>query len=471
MNNLWKKHFFSFDNLPIQYAFCIGVMVLACISAEVPVAFTQSGVVRFYVSVPVGIITGICMVIYMLKNWTRLEQDVKRCFGVAAAFSFYGVLVYIVRCLPQGIELKSLLIFEANVFMFGFLFIILCKIIRVDVVRKSMSAFAVLLGVITIVLTFLLDIDFVHSLFSPQITRTFILGCLLPVSALNASEGQIKWRWIYYAHLFCLMFACMVSGTRLSYGLIPILILCITIFLVRKGIKGALKTTVATCALAIIIAFALAPLNVYIYAGLTRQTPTAFLVKALHLEYNLPGSDITDLLPPNSGLEEVKEKLNDKTLSPQERESLRQLAIKLSAEVSNEASGNNRMYVWESALADVKKNVMFGVGLRQYQSQDGSITIPPHNFILEYILSFGVLGFLLWSILILSPLIMNLKKMKSKLLTNRFAQMMFVTLIYACANALFEPYYISPSVMTFMYMLIACYAVLTEERLPDAVRL
>ncbi|MEG1437338.1 MAG: O-antigen ligase family protein, partial [Oscillospiraceae bacterium] len=84
------------------------------------------------------------------------------------------------------------------------------------------------------------------------------------------------------------------------------------------------------------------------------------------------------------------------------------------AEKSPEQSSSMRFSAWKQAIEDIKKAPLMGIGLQQYEcvSNDGILTvvIQPHNFILEYVLSSGILGFLLWTFMIASPVFLSFKK-------------------------------------------------------------
>ena len=60
----------------------------------------------------------------------------------------------------------------------------------------------------------------------------------------------------------------------------------------------------------------------------------------------------------------------------------------------------------EKALKDLEDNILFGPGLTYYEieySTGSKHTIPPHNFLLEYGLGFGMSGLILSMIAIFGP--------------------------------------------------------------------
>lgn len=145
---------------------------------------------------------------------------------------------------------------------------------------------------------------------------------------------------------------------------------------------------------------------------------------------------------------------------------LEQIAIK-SAELSAQQSTSIRTYAWEQSIKDIQKDPLFGIGLQQYSamSSDGELTVPiqSHNFILEYVLSFGIIGFTLWASMICAPLFLAFKSIRFRFWKNPGAVCALMSFIFAFAGALFEPYFIFPCVMAFVYTLIGCYYVLIRE--------
>ena len=68
-----------------------------------------------------------------------------------------------------------------------------------------------------------------------------------------------------------------------------------------------------------------------------------------------------------------------------------------------------RIFMWKSAVNEIKKSPLIGTGLIGiYKTAEGSQTA--HNFLLEYWLAFGGIGVLIWIIFIVQILILIYKK-------------------------------------------------------------
>ena len=163
----------------------------------------------------------------------------------------------------------------------------------------------------------------------------------------------------------------------------------------------------------------------------------------------------------------IQDLQNNNNLTEEEKSQIKEQVVIQSADVSTAYSSNARYFAWKSAWQDIKKNPIWGSGLKQYiyryPSSVESIEIPPHNFILEYVLAFGIIGFLLWAVLILYPIACSFKQKITRTIKSPVAFMMLFSFLFACAGAFVQPYFISPAVMTIMFVLIGAYSLCIRE--------
>ncbi|MEG1179196.1 MAG: O-antigen ligase family protein [Oscillospiraceae bacterium] len=455
-----KNKFIQNKNAIWQYLFCFLIMISLCLMFQVKVGFTNSGIISFYGSEIVGIIVGIYTLIYAIKNKRELTRDQKYFVGFTMLFAVFCAAVYLIRFFKTGIELKSILIIESNFFIIGFMFMIIFKKIEVKRAIKSISIFGAVFGVVSVVLFYTYQSAFVENMIFHtsnfniltfgHAVRTYLLTMIFPISAYNYIKSNDKFSaTIYYIHLITISICGLLSASRINYVFIPLVIIA-TSFIISKKNKKNIKKAVLYFVAALLFVFLSSPFFIQIYAQLTRIPITNQVMTTCKIPY----IGFTKIV--NSG----KGKDFDKQEAAKvDKEKIKELID--AAEKSPEQSSSMRFSAWKQAIEDIKKAPLMGIGLQQYEcvSNDGILTvvIQPHNFILEYVLSFGILGFLLWTFMIASPVFLSFKKIKFKFWENKAASLMVCSMLFACAGAFFQPYFIYSSVMTFVYLILGCF--------------
>lgn len=446
----------------ILYFLCAAALLLLCCLIQVGAGFTSSGIISFYGIEIIGLCVAVYILIYIIRKWRSISRENKIILLLTLIFTVYCAADYAMRILTKGLELKSILVIESNLFVIGFMFIILFKIVPVKKAITLICCFSCVLGILSAVLYFFIDYNISNVILLNHATRTFLLGALLPFTVYSYVTMRDRFSAVcFYVHLSTLIFCGLVSGARLNYVLIPLLAIISLIILVRNKLFSWIKV-IASILVPIIFIFISANFYLYIYTQLTRLPVTNVVLQALNITYHgQTGSTI------DGDLSEMIDKLNSDNLTEQEKNKLlEQIAIK-SAELSTGESTSIRFYAWEQSVKDIKKDPLFGIGLQQYSatSSDGQLTVPiqPHNFILEYALSFGIIGFLLWAVMFLSPLFLAYKTIRFRIWKSDAALCCASTIIFVFAGAFFEPYFLFPSIMAFIYAVIGCYCLLIKQ--------
>lgn len=448
----------------LKYFICFLVLLSTCVMLQIPVSFTNSGIISFYLVEIVGIIAAVVSIIYYIKNKNKLGNDKKKLLIFTMAFAIYCFLNYALRIIRTGLELKSIIVIESNLFVIGLMFVILFKMVNVKIVMNTLCYFGAIFGISTIVL-FYFAIDnngtnvffqhngFIISTFGHAV-RTYILGMIFPITAYSylKSDKKIK-MLLYYIHMFCLIFCGVISASRVNFIFIPALLIA-TSFILYKRKSGIVKRGISCLIISLLIIFASAPFSARLYAQLTRLSTTNYIITVCKIPYvNVSSSNNNSKNNPN--------KNNPNKNNHIDKEKFQDMVK--AAEDSTEQSSSMRFEAWRKSIEDFKRNPLFGVGLQQYEctSHDGvlKVVIQPHNFVFEYVLSFGIIGFILWIMMIGAPIIIMLKNNNYKIFNNEELLFVFCLMIFACAGAFFQPYFIYSCVMAFVYIIIGCFYV------------
>ena len=129
------------------------------------------------------------------------------------------------------------------------------------------------------------------------------------------------------------------------------------------------------------------------------------------------------------------------------------------AESSAAQSSSSRRHMWSNAFEDIKKAPFFGEGLKQYEFDFGSavLVMQAHNFVIEYLLAFGLVGFFFWAIMMMTPEYIMLKKVKFKFWRSAPLLLAFCSMFLACIGAFVQPYFLYPNIMFFIFVMIGTY--------------
>ncbi len=446
------------DAVPIwQYFFCVILFLSAFIFIKLNVSFTNSGEITFYLVEILGIFLCIFLFFYSFKHYKNLTKNRKILFWTAVVSQAAFLLIYIARIFIAGLEMKSILILESNLLVFGLYLLMLFNIISAGCVITSLSYFSAVLGVLSVLLILFSpksytdwplfsNSDFYILTFGNAI-RTFILVICLPLSAFHYYlSPRVRNAVCFYLHLATTVICGMISGARVNYLCIPLAILLLFILFLRfipkrRWLMSLLIPGVS--ALSIVLVFILSIFSMRIYTQLVRLDITKQALELFHIEYIQGAEPSPDDVPEFPG-----------ETDPDLEDMIHQ------AENSALESSNSRAHMWKLAFRDILKAPFFGNGLKQYEftfSNGQTLPMQAHNFVLEYLLGFGLVGFLLWAVMMIAPEWMLLKKARFKFWNAPALCFALCSLAFACAGGLFQPYFLYPCIMFFVFTLIGCY--------------
>jgi len=437
-----------------QYGFCILSFLSALFFIKLKVPFTGSGEITFYFTEILGLALGAFLIFYLFKNFKKLSKEHKIIFWTAFVSQFVFLAIYACRVILSGIELKSILVIESNLFVISFMFMVLLGIVSSRIVVRSMTLFFTSLSVLSMLLMFFVPASYTDwSLFACDLfyvstfgnaIRTYLVLICLPVSVMDYLHSKNKLTAIcLIAQIFSLTVCGMVSGARINYLCIPLVIVAVAIILVffnnkKKDIKMP-ATIVSVFALAVVFVFFVSQFFFLIYSQMMRLDITKSVMNTLNIEYIelFPSEDLAD-----------SEKLNN-----MHNEMIDQ------AESSAAQSSSSRRHMWSNAFEDIKKAPFFGEGLKQYEFDFGSavLVMQAHNFVIEYLLAFGLVGFFFWAIMMMTPEYIMLKKVKFKFWRSAPLLLAFCSMFLACIGAFVQPYFLYPNIMFFIFVMIGTY--------------
>ena len=462
------------DKNKVSYLLSIVILLANCFMVRPQVSFTNSGIISFYLSELVGICVTAFICLYFLYKWKDISKENKSIALFAVIFNVYCIIIYAIRTVTQGLELKSILIFESNMLLIGFMFLITFRILSLHILINSMTVFSCLVGLISVFLFYFTGQQIAEIILFNHATRTYLLGVLLPLTVYQYILSKNAFSAIcLYVHFATLIFCGMVSGARLNYFFIPVILIG-SLILLSVNKLFFIRYAVISFLIPVMVIFISANYSLVIYAQLTRLPITNSVVQLFHIKYidNTDTSGYENLTPEEEeiytlDLSSLIEKSKSADIPDELRSKIIKQIVLLSAKESTGESSSLRFFAWRESVKDISKNPLFGIGLRQYtaSSSDGQLTVDihPHNFILEYSLSFGIIGFLLWAFMIISPLFLSLKKIKFQFWHTSAGWCTLLSLFFACTGAFFQPYFLYACVMTIMYLLIGIYSLVITE--------
>ena len=472
----------------LQISFLLLILLSVLWQANFKVPFTRGGVIMLYGIDFLGIIFYFAGGFMLLRHlWLNRKQSGTSKFNIKSTlnkektielllvitfFAYCGV-VSVIRILLKVPFKQSLLI--PRVIIATAWIVLLFMFIRpkFENIIKATSIFSLCLSVITLFLAYSPN-RFSYILAQSHIIRTHMLLIMLPLLYLIYTHSQkyelnknLKFLYAisFMFHLFVTSFAIIISGTRLNFLLLSLnLILFLTLTFLDNWKKSIpLVLTILLSLSFIIIASTMKP---HIRYGLTRS-PIYTVVKMLPLEVNNSNHKIH----PEDGKE-----LEDEFIKQLEKE----------ADASKSDSNSSRFQAWKEAIEDIKTKPIFGPGYKQYNVRysavdNRSFEMSPHNFILEYVLAFGIIGFIMFLSLLIYPvrnyIVQFFTRMKDIRDENKREYAIAIsTLIFSMMNVfaigLFQPILINPAILTILFYVVGVFYTIDnvkKYRLEDKV--
>lgn len=384
---------------PSRVVFLIVALLSTAIVFDVPLAVTNSGRFAIYGTDFLIIPAIVILVIAVARKQVVFTRPLTVLFALAAIFFLYCFAVIVFRLAAGGhLDLQSMLIPRSNLAGVLFLLLFACGLFSLREILVSAFRFAVILAVVSAPLA-VLDAYLPFAVFENLAIRTDYLFFLMPLLVF----GLLKRRQLmlgratvllFAVSLGSLLFGAVVTGARVNAVFIPLMVALAALMIVMFGTKGRrLKdiglSVVAPVAVVVVALVVIAPLVPRVQYGLERNPIYAFVVD--QLAPSAPGDVVVSPSAPGSAGQNPTG--TNAPIDPHE--------IAEEAARSADESTASRALVWEMALDDFRHNIWFGTGLKQYPityvlDREYTSWIHPHNFAIEYLMAYGIFGFVLW---------------------------------------------------------------------------
>ena len=472
-----KKEVLSRENF--LFAICFFILMASCFRFSINTGITASGVLVISYAEIIGIATAIFLGIYIFIRRPKINKDNFICIILTVCFAVFCFPVYLFRTVFHGFELTSMVIFQATLAVIPLMFLILFNIIPVRIIIKALTVFSVVLGCVSVILFYNTLNPIAYTVLSHHMGRTYVLTALLPISAYQYLLSSKKhWGICYYIHLGTVVFCNVASGTRIGVYIVPVIIVMVFLIQIKKN-KFSIKYSILAILVSISLCFITAPFYVQMYVNLSRIPVARSVMDVVGIEYSPTVISLEHL--DEETIEILRNEIArgvidfDRGVTAAEIEyyfAHRRLYVARNIDV-NQANTDMRLDVWREALSDISANPLFGIGLRQYNFQAPGF--PPrymttHNFMLDYALAFGIIGLLLFMIMTSIPLILASISKKRTVFKHTAFLLMIPSFLSVMAGAMLHTYFLNPSIMAILYLLIGTYTMLIrcEDITPNA---
>lgn len=442
-----------------------GMIVLASLCTtyyreDIPSAVTGSGRFAVYGTDIVGILAlgGVATALLLRPN-TR-SRPLLQYLVVLGAFLAYCAVVSGVRILGGGSDLPSLLIPRANLMAVWVLLLILVLDIRRRVLLLAVSAFSTVLSVLAFSMS-MTWAAYTFSYWQNNAIRTDVLALLFPLHALAAvTFHRSRWRWLTRLslglHLFALTYCAIISGSRLNALLVPLVVLASLVIFARGAAIKVVLPYVLVPVLALPVLFVAQGCSEVVKYGVTRSPGFSAILD----NGRQPGHDDCFLDSPSETRAASTSAPTAIAPDPTARDPTR----------SKQESTQARKTVWTEAINDIRSSPYFGPGYRQYQVNYSTtdarpVVVPPHNFVLELTLAYGIIGLLMWLSLMTAPLLQAWRRGPR----DSAASALTVTALgFAFTTALFQPLMVNPTILVFCFFAIGVFVARDTPTIPLA---
>lgn len=475
---------------------------------DAPLDVTKSGRLAVYGTDLVGIAVIVVMAYVMLRHPEARAAHTRRYLWLLATFLAYCAMVSGIRFATGSSDLQSLLIPRANALTVWILLAVLIFRIRRRPILVAVSAFAAVLAVATLAMS-MTRAAYTFDYWQSHVIRADILAMLLPLNILaviTTREGRLRWvvRASLGLHLFATMYATVTSGSRLNALLFPAvaflaliwlgralgsrmalifsfcLLLALPALYVTQGCSGVVKYGVIRAPFFnALLNSHREPNNDHCWlgsdsrigaGGAASDALTSATTSGPAVSQASKGAASGPALASSSTTTPTTASLPTSSPTPSPSKSPAPLDERVpDPELSKRESTAARGVVWRLALKDVRSNPVFGPGYRQYEirysgSQDAvPVVVPPHNFILENALAYGVVGLILWLSLLAVPTFIAIRR--TPLAPG--AVLPLLALAYALGAASFQPLMVNPTILFFCFLTVSVAVLETSRARPS----
>lgn len=439
------------------YLWSPGVML------NVNVPLTNSGVLAIYGS-DVASLPGMGFVIWRL--WSRrgsISRALRIFFTGYVGFFAYCLIVLVFRHFNGFDDMQSLVIPRANLTCSLILIFLVLGDISFRELMISAYAFSTTLAIAAAPLA-IYDIYLPFTVFENLAIRTDLQLFLAPVLLVGLLRrdrlglGNAVY-WLFALNLGSLLFCSAVSGARLNAVLIPVVVVVAAILTLRRRVGRGMRFGVSVA------------IPVVLIAALLPVAASQSVRVQYGLERNILYSAVNDFFTSSGSADPALPAVVQPTEPPADSQTAATAPGKsgaaIDAEMSKATSTSVRTEVWAKAWKDFSANIWFGTGLKQYKvvySLDTQYTsiIQPHNFLLEYLMSYGIFGLVFWLFVVLYWPVVAIRQASQR--ASLEVAMLILSLVLVFTVSFFEPLMLYPDILLTFYLIIGCFAIFIGRR-------
>ena len=473
---------------PMRVGFLVLFLCSSGLLLALPVPVTNSGVIAVFGSDLIAIPVIVAVMARFLRRRHMLSPLVKAFLCILLIFFLYCGAVFAFRYAGGEADLQSLVIPRANLPAAAMLLLLLTGLFTAKDVVLTAFIFSTTLSIFAIPLS-LYEAYLPFSVFENLAIRTdlqLFLSPLLLGGIVIFRTTKRPWLlvWLLAFNLFSLLFTATVSGARVNAILVPVLLVAATAVLMlafprrAKLLRFGIAVVVPLVAAAAVIAL-IAPHSERVQYGIERNILVTAVSDLLGgttgpQHTNLDSPHVGSSSPPDDGALPLPTVSSSPTNTAEQE--VPPSEVEQQAETSLEASSASRAEVWAKAWIQFTNNPLFGTGLKQYATKytvgDATYTsiIQPHNFFIEYLMSYGVIGLVLWlAVLLFWPVTVTRTTLRQRIRGGRaIAFLTALTFVFVFGASFFQPLMLYPDILLSIYFAIGSFAVIMKQASPDA---
>ncbi|MFS7412852.1 O-antigen ligase family protein [Carnobacterium maltaromaticum] len=281
--------------------------------------------------------------------------------------------------------------------------------IKSELVLKSLFLIALTSSIWQLVILFLENGVIRGSIVlgNSNVYNTFIM-MLIPPMIFTFGDKKYDWKWINCINIFLFIPISLLSGSRIGYMLMMfILFVSILIFLPKFSLAKKFLTILFFVILSMVI---IITINLF-----GNQLSKNNISRSISIPVSIVYKVIPKYTSEINHQEKKESEIDSKKINLKESNKLSQSEYVAATAAKSNAYREEWNSLAKESILKSPTNFFIGSGISiVHTSVSGYQT--PHNFILQYMLPYGVIGTIICFILLFSPLIMILKFHKLKIM-------------------------------------------------------
>lgn len=429
MKKLFKKYFFLI------------VLLISIINVNIPMPISDNGVLQvaiIEIFLPITIL--IFSILIFIKKLVLKEGYEKILKSIIIFIAFY-IILSILRML-LGYEFKqSLLAIKVTIFPMILLF--LAKYLKIDkeYMIKNLITFEFIINCIQ--LTNYTNFRMSNFLGNIMVYLSILVMLfIINVHVLKENKYSLIMKLFSFVNILLTLITPLMAGARSSFYIVCILSILVVVYcIINKKLYCSL--------IIILLIIASFGINVYCFKNCRnhigmyqdRILPTVFKKNSVIIE-----KPNIEIIPPNNvipnGTESNIPEKNDTILNN-------------NTNIEKVKSDNIRKYLVNKSIESIKKSPLIGEGIMYFDvNTDYGVSLQSaHNFILEYINAYGIIGFIIYLFIHFRIILNIFIHLKDR---NLFA-LIILTIPVILIQSLVQPTMLIVPIVIIYYTLYALY--------------